>query len=398
MGSDGRPIGSTFKPIALAQAMQEDYSLSADLPAPAKAAVQQSIEGCLELWEPGNYNDSEYSTQTLDLVSATKVSSNTAYANLMYQLSEQGSDTQKVRDMAVKLGMDEDELSNCLPIVLGASSSTPMEMAEIYSTFANQGTHQEPTVITRVERVGPDGSVETLFTAQPQPTNVLTPVQANKVTYALQQVVQGDGTGHDARIEGIPCAGKTGTTSSNKDAWFVGYTPKLTAAVWMGYPQPDWTDPEKVDANGQFLINEETGEPFTKEIPPMTQAGRPVYDYASITGGSMPAKIWRTFMQAVVTEPTDFVPLTSDQLQDGRSFDGGTFQSTPETTAGTVPPDTTPSTEPQPTLPTTPPSSTPDTSTPDTSVPDTSLPGGTTSTTFGGPPFTRPGGPGADTG
>jgi penicillin-binding protein 1A len=396
MGSNGRPVGSTFKPIALAQAMQDNYSLTADLPAPAETEVPQHIEGCLETWKPGNYNDSEYSTQSLDLMSATEVSSNTAYAHLMYELSEQGTDTTRVREMAVRLGMDRDELSNCLPIVLGASSSTPMEMAEIYSTFANQGVHKEPRVITRVERVDQDGAVEVLYTNQPDSgTPVLTDVQANKVTYALQQVVQG-GTGHDAALDGIPCAGKTGTTSSNKDAWFVGYTPKLTAAVWVGYPKDDWMDPDNLDANGQPKIDPETGEPFTTEIPPMNSHGKPVYPdhWSSITGGSLPAKIWRTFMQAVVTEPTEFPQLTAEQIEDGRTFSGGTFESTPDTTAPqtTLPPDTTPVTDPQVTQPTvTPPTS--ETTIPDTTIPDTSVPDTTTTTIFG-PPGTRPGGGG----
>jgi penicillin-binding protein 1A len=389
MGSNGRPVGSTFKPIALAQAMQEGYSLTADLPAPAETLVPQNIQGCQTEWEPGNYADSEYSTPSLDLASATKVSSNTAYAHLMYELSEQGSNTQAVRDMAVKLGMEPDELSNCLPLVLGTANSTPLEMAEIYSTFANQGTHKEPRVINRVERVDQDGSVEVLYTAQPAQTNVLSAEQANKVTYALEQVVQG-GTGADAALDGIPCAGKTGTTQSNKDAWFVGYTPKLTAAVWMGYPNDDWMDPDNLDAAGNPKINPETGEPFVKEIPPMNDRGRPVYPdtYNSITGGSMPAKIWHTFMQAVVAEPTEFPALTSEQIGAGIDFEGGTFESTPSTTATTLPPDTTmpPVTDPQPTTPTvtvTPPTS--DTSLP-TSSTSSSVPDTTTSTIFE-PPF-----------
>jgi membrane peptidoglycan carboxypeptidase len=314
----------------------------------------------------------------------------------MWQLSEQGTDTQKVRDMAVRLGMDEDELSVCLPIVLGSSSSTPLEMAEIYSTFANQGMHKEPRIINRVEEVDQDGSVRVLYEAGVEQQNVLSPEQAAKVTYALQQVVSPGGTGHDAGLDGIPAAGKTGTTSSNKDAWFVGYTPKLTAAVWMGYPDDDWTNPEKVDpATGQFKINPETGKPFTPEIPPMRADARPVYGYESITGGTIPAKIWHTFMQAVVHEPIDFPEVTQEQLQEGRSFDGGTFQSSPDTTVGTVPPDTTPSTEPPPQTtqpPVTPPTSTPDTSVPDTSVPDTSIPDTTTTTLF--PGFPRGGGGG----
>jgi penicillin-binding protein 1A len=377
MGSDGRPVGSTFKPIALAQAMQEGYALSAKLPAPAQAAVPQDIEGCGELWEPGNYSDAEPAEPTIDLVTATQKSSNTFYANLMYELSDKGTDTQDVRDMAVRLGMDEDELSACLPIVLGASSSTPMEMAEVYSTFANGGLHREPNVIERVERVEPDGSVDVLYQWDRESSDhknpVLTEEQAHKVTYALQQVVGPNGTGHDAVLEGgIPAAGKTGTTQSNKDAWFVGSTPNLTAAVWMGYPEATWTDPEKLDENGQFKINPETDEPFTKEIPPMTaESGNGVYDYPSITGGTMPAKIWHTFMQAV-GEQGEAVTFTPEQLAAGRFFEG-IEQETSETTVGTTVPAVTTTVPPdQPT------------ETPPSTMPTTTLPPDTTTTTFPG--------------
>jgi penicillin-binding protein 1A len=360
------------------------------LPAPAEASVPQNIEGCGELWEPGNYSDAEPAEPTIDLVTATQVSSNTAYANLMYELSAKGTNTQSVRDMAVRLGMAEDELSACLPIVLGASSSTPMEMAEVYATFANDGVHREPNVIERVERVDQDGSVEVLYQhdreSSDKKTNVLTPDQAHKVTYAMQQVTTAGGTGHDAAIEGVPTAGKTGTTSSNKDAWFVGSTPHLTAAVWVGYANADWRNPEHWDdATGQYRINPETGKPYTDEIPPMRADARPVYDYPSVTGGTLPAKIWRTFMEAVA-EPGEPIQLSPEQLEEGRPFELEPEETSDTTAPTTVPQVTTTQPPDGPSETTLPPQDTTTTLPPETTT--TTFPGGgttTTPTTF--PPF-----------
>ena len=89
---------------------------------------------------------------------------------------------------------------------------------------------RRPIVVTRVEF--PDGTVEELRARGEAGAHRRS--QAGRVTYALQQVIDG-GTGEAAAF-GRPAAGKTGTTQNNNDAWFVGYTPKLTAAVWMGYP------------------------------------------------------------------------------------------------------------------------------------------------------------------
>ena len=102
-------------------------------------------------------------------------------------------------------------------------------MASAYSTLANGGVHQSPIVVTRVELA--DGTVRRYT---PNETQLLTADQAGKVTYAMQQVVDPGGTGAAANL-GRPAAGKTGTTQQNVASWFVGYTPKLTAAVWMGY-------------------------------------------------------------------------------------------------------------------------------------------------------------------
>ena len=128
-------------------------------------------------------------------------------------------------------------------LVLGSGDVSPLDMAVGYSTFANRGVHNDPVMIAKIEQVDEDGDLEVLDQAVPSGDRVLTEEQADLVTYCLRGGRAGR-HGHGGRI-GKPVAGKTGTTQDNKDAWFVGYTPELTAAVWMGYadPLPDGTVP-----------------------------------------------------------------------------------------------------------------------------------------------------------
>ena len=103
-------------------------------------------------------------------------------------------------------------------------------MAGAYATLASGGIRHRPTGIERV--VFPDGKSENLASGEGK--RVLTDGQAYEVTKVLKMNVQ-SGTGTAANY-GCPAAGKTGTTDEAKDAWFVGYTPKVSAAVWVGYP------------------------------------------------------------------------------------------------------------------------------------------------------------------
>ena len=228
-----------------------------------------------------------------NLVQATQHSVNTVYAQLAAQLG-----MNKVIGMARELGVSKTAVLPDVPsLVLGSGSVSVLDMASAYSTFADQGEHLSPIVVTRVER--PDGSVVN-FT--PDRSRVLQPDQAARVTYCLQQVVQG-GTGKDANF-GIPEAGKTGTTTSNVDAWFVGYTPKLTAAVWMGYP-----DRNRSMDNVHGI---------------------------QIQGGTLPAEMWRKFMQAVTanTDPGVF-PDPGDISVGTRLNPGLSLVTTPPTTRPT---------------------------------------------------------------
>ncbi len=146
---------------------------------------------------------------------------------------------------------------------LGAVGVTPIEMASAFATFASNGWESETTSILRV--TDSDGNV--LLDHTPQPRLVLNPWAAAQINSALQSVVN-EGSGKEAAL-GRPVAGKTGTTSSERDVWFVGYVPQLAAAVWIG--KDNYT--------------------------PLGQG---------VTGGTFAAPIWRSFMQeALKDEPVE---------------------------------------------------------------------------------------------
>ena len=146
---------------------------------------------------------------------------------------------------------------------LGAVGITPIEMASAFATFASNGWQSETTTILRV--TDSDGNI--LLDNTPKPEQVLNPWATAQINSALQSVVSG-GTGKEAAL-GRPVAGKTGTTSSERDVWFVGYVPQLAAAVWIG--KDDFT--------------------------PLGQG---------VTGGTFAAPIWRGFMrEALANEPVE---------------------------------------------------------------------------------------------
>jgi penicillin-binding protein 1A len=258
-GGSGRQAGSSFKPFTLAAAVRQGISLNSKFNAPAEIILPKANAG--KDWKVGNYGDAEQGV--LDLVDATRVSSNTAFAQLMLEVGPEN-----VVDLAHRMGVASD-LSAVNSLTLGTSEVSPLDMAVGFSTLANRGVHNAPDFITRIEQVEEDGDVVTLEEAHPSGDRVLTESEADQVTHALRQVVS-SGTGRAAGF-GKAAAGKTGTTQDNKDAWFVGYVPKMTAAVWMGFPDPDGED----------------------ELVPVMDDVHGI----EVTGGSFPAQIWNKFMR-----------------------------------------------------------------------------------------------------
>jgi membrane peptidoglycan carboxypeptidase len=169
--------------------------------------------------------------------------------------------------MAHRLGI-KSELNDYLAIGLGAEAVNPLEMARAFSTFANGGRRidgsifkNRPRAIVSVakpgERAKPNRVVQ---------SPVLDEEKAKLINQILQKVVT-SGTGRKAALsDRRPAAGKTGTTENYGDAWFVGYTPQLAVAVWVGYPN--------------------------NLIPMLTE-----YDGEPVAGGTFPALIWKSFME-----------------------------------------------------------------------------------------------------
>ncbi len=260
-GGSGRQPGSSFKPIVLATALGQDISARSQFMNLNQVVLPKANDG--KDWKVSNYSNG--TEGPIDLVQATRISSNTVFSQLMLDV---GPD--KVVDLAKKLGI-ESPLPPVNSLVLGAGEVSVLDMASAYSTFARRGQHIDPIFITRVEQVV-DGQVKVLEQTDTTSTKVMRAGDADQVNWILQQVVNG-GTGTAAKLSGVPTAGKTGTTQDYRDAWFVGYTPKLTTAVWMGYPDPD-----------------ENGDPrFMRNV-----RGR------RVTGGSFPAQVWHTYMEQAV--------------------------------------------------------------------------------------------------
>jgi len=337
-GGTGRQAGSSFKPFVLATAVADGYSVESAFDAPASIVFPGANGG--RDYRVRNYENVGYGR--MNLVDATARSVNTVYAKLIDAIGPA-----RVATIAGELGI-RSEVPPLLSITLGTPSVSVLEMASAYLTFARRGERVDPNVIVKV--TDSDGKV--LWEPEVRRTRVMGEEEADVVNHVLQQVVR-RGTGTRARLD-TPVAGKTGTTQSYGDAWFVGYTPRLSTAVWIGFPEG-----QDHELRGVHGIN--------------------------VTGGSLPAEIWKRFMDVATdderyrgefVEPVD---LGGELIRDaGRLREGDDEPTT--TTSSSVPPDASSSTT------TTPESESEDTSTTtSSSVPDeeesTTTSSSTTSTT-----------------
>jgi penicillin-binding protein 1A len=267
-GGSGRQPGSSFKPFVLAQALAS--GITPDTTYSGRA--HDVSEAC---GPPGavleNYEGAGYGT--VDLRTATWKSINTVYTRLILDVG-----VDKTMALARAMGLtgvrDYDPEVHCASVALGSESVSPLDMASAYGVFAARGLRAEPTPVLRV--TDRDGKV-ILDQSKAEVARVLDEPVADNVTDILTGVLtQGTAAG---RGLDRPAAGKTGTTQNNRDAWFVGYTPTLSTAVWIGY------------------------ENKTKET---TKALHDIKGVRNVTGGTHPARIWQAFMRAALAD----VPIT----------------------------------------------------------------------------------------
>jgi penicillin-binding protein 1A len=270
-----RQPGSSFKPFVLIGALEAGTLPSTTYNGPATI--------CIPGWRPdcqvSNYDQHGYGRITLE--QATFNSVNTVFAQVIMNVGPE-----QVVAVAKRMGIPGPRWlparSGCTPtstdacgtkiealpaLALGSEEVTPFEMASAFATLAARGIYREPKVVTKIV----SGSGDVLESGPAKPVKALDEQIADNATAILQEVIT-RGTGTRANI-GRPAAGKTGTASDYQNAWFVGYVPELSTAVWMGFKG--------------------------KNLPLINIRGVP-----RVTGGTIPAMIWANYMkQALANAP-----------------------------------------------------------------------------------------------
>jgi penicillin-binding protein 1A len=265
--SGPRQPGSTFKVIALTTAVARGMDpfatsyLSAPFHYQPDPTCNSADPNCA--WNVSTYAHDYHGVESM--VSATLQSDNTVYARLSLDVGPQN-----IVDMAHKLGI-QTPLAAVPSIALGSDVVTPLDEATAYSTLAAGGVYSKPMAITKV--VLPNGKVDTdAGWGKPKRKRVIPDWVADTVTRVLELNMTG-GTGTAAHVSGHTDAGKTGTTDNYADAWFSGYTPRLEATVWIGYP--------------------------TAEIPMFDVHG------IAVSGPTFPADIWHLYMETAIGNRPD---------------------------------------------------------------------------------------------
>ncbi|MFC8348782.1 transglycosylase domain-containing protein [Streptomyces sp. NPDC057280] len=319
--SSGVPVGSTWKPFVLAAAMEYGtYKSEGEGVSPLS---KYNGNDHLKVRKPdGTYylrkdnsifyqeNESDYPWGYVTLRKAMEQSINTPFVQLGVDV---GMDN--VANVAEKSGILKDSFAPDLnpSFALGTSTPSAIRMADAYATFAASGKHADPYSVTQVKKNGepvPGFSKPKVTLAMPE--NV-----ANNVTDTLENVIK-NGTGKNALALGRRAAGKTGTTDSNKSAWFVGYTQQLSTSVAMFREDPK--------TNKLLSMNGTAG-------------------VESIHGGDIPTSIWTEYMKAALKNASDTGFPEAEKIGEIQDEEGAPSP-TPSVTAT---PSETPSATPSPT-------------------------------------------------
>lgn len=258
-----RQPGSAFKPFVLVTALEKGVKPQTMFSAaPYSVAVKDGV------WKVENYENT-FARSSISLQAATSWSVNAVYARLIMRL---GPDN--VVKVAKRLGI-ESRLDPDPAIALGGlrEGVSPLEMASAYGTIANGGIRVEPSGVVKVL----DDRGKVIMEPPRTGKRVLDKRVAVQTALMLHDVVE-SGTGVAAKM-GTWAAGKTGTTQSYRDAWFVGWASDLSTAVWVGYPQA------QVDMTNVHGIR--------------------------VTGGSYPARIWGQFMKGATAARSE--PITPQE-------------------------------------------------------------------------------------
>ncbi|MQY14974.1 Penicillin-binding protein 2D [Streptomyces sp. RB5] len=290
----GFQTGSTFKPFTAAAALEEGIPNSKVYPAPNKMLYPERVETCdpdkpsLRGIDPETggpesvQNETKSEVGPYALKEATAKSINTYFVAMIAEIG-----ICPVKTLAQNMGVhrgDGKELQESTSLTLGTQTIAPLTMANAYATFANRGEYCTPVAIESVK----DADNKSLPVPKTQCKRVMDEKTADTVNTLLNGVVT-DGTGAQAGLSGRASAGKTGTTDNRKAAWFVGYTPNLAAAVWVGGAGGKDVEMVNINIGGVY--------------------------YPKVFGGGVPGPIWRDAMSGAVAnrpaESFNLVPIAN---------------------------------------------------------------------------------------
>ncbi|WP_405600415.1 penicillin-binding protein [Streptomyces sp. NBC_01410] len=283
----GFPVGSTFKPFVAAAAIEQGKPPTQVYPAPYEMPYPSQVATCggkpwVNLGNQRLENENEKEVGPYALKEAMAKSVNTYFVQMIADIG-----LCPVMEMTQKLGVVQGNGKKLpeepSPLTLGSTGISPLTMANAYATFANRGTYCTPTAIESIETA----DRKNLEVPKSTCGKVMSDQTADTINTLLRGVID-SGTGQQAGLQSRDNAGKTGTTDGRRNAWFVGYTPNLSAAVWVGSPTQQ-VKMERIYIGGEYQDK--------------------------VFGGQVPGPIWRDAMTGAL-EGKEALPFITVPIPD----------------------------------------------------------------------------------
>ncbi|MDJ0342651.1 transglycosylase domain-containing protein [Streptomyces sp. H10-C2] len=282
----GFQVGSTFKAFTAAAALEQGTPSNQVYPSPYQMDYPSPVSTCDGTWTNRgekpltNENQTEHGPYSLKEAAAKSI--NTYFVAMISDIGVCPVTT-IAKSMGVEMGNGA-ALPQVPSVTLGTATIAPLTMANAYATFANRGTYCTPVAIESA--IDPNGKA--IAVPQTQCTRVMSETTADTINTLLLGVVE-DGTGSKAGLDDRQSAGKTGTTDNRYAAWFVGYTPNLAGAVWVGAPGGKNVSMVDINIGGEY--------------------------YPKVFGGAVPGPIWKDAVGGALANkpPLSFTTVPIDE-------------------------------------------------------------------------------------